>query len=95
MALSREEVRRVAELARLEFSDEEEARMADEMSRILDYVDKLEELDTSGVPPMSHVLDVTNVYREDEVERRIDQEQALEPAPESENGYFVVPKVID
>jgi aspartyl-tRNA(Asn)/glutamyl-tRNA(Gln) amidotransferase subunit C len=95
MALSREEVRRVAELARLEFSDEEEARMADEMSRILDYVDKLEELDTSGVPPMSHVLDVTNVYREDEVERRIDQEQALEPAPESENGYFVVPKVVD
>lgn len=95
MALSREEVRRVAELARLEFSDEEEARMADEMSRILDYVDKLEELDTSGVPPMSHVLDVTNVYRADEVERRIDQEQALEPAPESENGYFVVPKVVD
>jgi len=95
MALSREEVRRVAELARLEFSDEEEARMADEMSRILDYVDKLEELDTSGVPPMSHVLDVTNVYRTDEVERRIDQEQALEPAPESENGYFVVPKVVD
>jgi len=95
MALSREEVRRVAELARLEFSDEEEARMADEMSRILDYVDKLEELDTSGVPPMSHVLDVTNVYRTDEVERRIDQEQALEPAPESENGYFLVPKVVD
>jgi len=69
--------------------------MADEMSRILDYVEKLDELDTSGVPAMSHVLDVTNVYREDEVEERIDQEQALEPAPEAEQGYFVVPKVVD
>jgi len=69
--------------------------MAEEMSQILDYVEKLDELDTSGVPPMSHVLDVTNVYREDEVEERIDQEQALEPAPEGERGYFVVPKVVD
>jgi aspartyl-tRNA(Asn)/glutamyl-tRNA(Gln) amidotransferase subunit C len=95
MALSREDVRHVARLARLDFSDDEEARMADEMSQILDYVEKLDELDTSGVPPMSHVLDVTNVYREDEVEERIDQEQALEPAPEAEQGYFVVPKVVD
>lgn len=69
--------------------------MVEEMSQILDYVEKLDELDTSGVPPMSHVLDVTNVYREDEVEERIDQEQALEPAPEAEQGYFVVPKVVD
>ena len=69
--------------------------MAEEMSQILDYVEKLDELDTSGVPPMSHVLDVTNVYREDEVEERIDREQALEPAPEAEQGYFVVPKVVD
>jgi aspartyl-tRNA(Asn)/glutamyl-tRNA(Gln) amidotransferase subunit C len=95
MALSREDVRHVARLARLDFSDEEEARMAEEMSQILDYVEKLDELDTSGVPPMSHVLDVTNVYREDEVEERIDREQALEPAPEAEQGYFVVPKVVD
>jgi aspartyl-tRNA(Asn)/glutamyl-tRNA(Gln) amidotransferase subunit C len=95
MSLSREDVRHVARLARLDFSDEEEARMAEEMSQILDYVEKLDELDTSGVPPMSHVLDVTNVYREDEVEERIDQAQALEPAPEAERGYFMVPKVVD
>ena len=95
MALSREDVRHVARLARLDFSDEEEARMAEEMSQILDYVEKLDELDTSGVPPMSHVLDVTNVYREDEVEERIDREQALEPAPEAERGYFLVPRVVD
>jgi aspartyl-tRNA(Asn)/glutamyl-tRNA(Gln) amidotransferase subunit C len=94
MALSRDEVQHVAELARLSFSDEEEERMADEMSQILDHFEKLDELDTSGVPPMSHVLDVTNVFREDEIEERIDQEQALEPAPETDGGYFQVPKVV-
>jgi aspartyl-tRNA(Asn)/glutamyl-tRNA(Gln) amidotransferase subunit C len=95
MALSREDVRHVAELARLDFSDEEEARMAEEMSRILEYVEKLDELDTSGVPPMSHVLDVTNVYREDDIESRIDREQALEAAPDAEQGHFLVPRVVD
>lgn len=95
MALSREDVRHVATLARLDFSEEDEERMADEMSRILDYVDKLREVDTSGVPPMSHVLDVTNVFRADEIEERIDQEQALEPAPETDGAYFQVPKVIE
>ncbi len=95
MALSREDVRHVAELARLDFSEEKEAQMAEEMSQILDYVEKLDELDTSGVPPMSHVLDVTNVYRDDEIESRIDQEQALEPAPDTDGTYFQVPQVIE
>jgi len=95
MALSREDVRHVARLARLRFSDDEEERMAEELGQILDYVEKLDELDTSGVPPMSHVLDVTNVYREDKIEARTDQEHALEPAPETEGGYFQVPAVIE
>lgn len=95
MSLSRDDVQHVAQLARLSFSEEEQARMADEMSQILDYVEKLNELDTSGVPPMSHVLDVTNVYREDSIEARIDQEQALAPAPDSDGHYFRVPKVVD
>lgn len=69
--------------------------MAEELSQILDYVDKLNELDTSGVPPMSHVLDVTNVFRPDEVETRIDREQALEAAPEEDGEYVRVPKVIE
>lgn len=95
MALSRDDVRHVAKLARLEFSEEEEARMAEEMSQILEYVEKLNELDTSGVPPMSHVLEVKNVFRKDEIKSRIDQDQALEPAPEAEQGYFQVPKVVE
>lgn len=94
MPVSREEVRHVAQLARLDFSEEDEARMADELSQILEYVDKLNELDTSGVTPMSHVLDVTNVFRADEVKERIDRGEALEPAPEADDEYFQVPKVV-
>ncbi len=95
MSVSRDDVRHVAQLARLDFSAEEETQMADELSQILNYVDKLDELDTSGVPPMSHVLDVTNVFRADDVEERIDRAQALEPAPEADDEYFRVPKVIE
>ena len=95
MGLSREDVQHVAQLARLDFSEEEEARLAEEMSRILDYAEKLDELDTSGVPPMSHVLDVTNVFRDDDVESRIEQEQALKPAPETDGPYFRVPQVVE
>jgi aspartyl-tRNA(Asn)/glutamyl-tRNA(Gln) amidotransferase subunit C len=95
MAITRDDVRHVADLARLEFSDEEEERMTEELSQILDYAEKLEELDTSGVPPMSHVLDITNVFRADEIASRIDRDEALEPAPKAEQGYFRVPKVVD
>jgi aspartyl-tRNA(Asn)/glutamyl-tRNA(Gln) amidotransferase subunit C len=94
MSVSREEVRHIADLARLDFSEEGEEKMADELGDILDYVDKLNELDTSGVPPMSHVLDVTDVSRPDEVESRIDRDQALESAPDTDGTYFRVPKVI-
>ena len=95
MSVSRDDVRHMAQLARLDFSEDEEAQMADELSQILDYVDKLDELDTSGVPPMSHVLDVTNVFRPDAVEQRIDRAQALELAPEADDEYVRVPKVIE
>jgi len=95
MSVTRDDVRHVAQLARLDFSEEEESRMADELSEILGYVEKLDELDTSGVPPMSHVLDVTNVFRSDEVEERIDRGQALEPAPEADTEHFLVPQVVE
>lgn len=94
MSVSRDDVRHVAELARLSFTDEEEQRMADELSRILDYVNKLDELDTSGVSPMSHVLDVTNVVRPDEVKARIDRADALELAADTDGPHFRVPKVV-
>jgi len=95
MSITREDVRHVAALARLSFSDEEEERLTEELSQILEYVEKLDELDTSGVPPMSHVLDVANVVRPDEVTSRIDQADALEPAPEASDQFFQVPQVVE
>jgi aspartyl-tRNA(Asn)/glutamyl-tRNA(Gln) amidotransferase subunit C len=95
MSVTRDDVRHVARLARLDFSAEDEAQMAKELSQILGHVDKLDELDTSGVPPMSHVLDVTNVFRADEIEERIDRGQALEPAPDADEEHFLVPQVIE
>ena len=95
MSVTRDDVRHVAELARQSFSEEEEQRMADELSQILDYVEKLDELDTSGVSPMSHVLDVTNVVRPDTVSARIDRADALELAPDTDGPYVRVPKVVE
>lgn len=95
MAISVDEVRYIAQLARLEFSAEEEQVLAEQMSKILDYVAQLNELDTRDVPPMSHVLDLYNVLREDVVVQRITHEEALRNAPDADSDYFRVPKVIE
>ncbi len=95
MAVTTEQVRYIASLARLRFTEEEEARLAREMSEVLDYVAKLGELDVEGVPTMSHVLDMRNVFREDQAHARISHEEALRGAPEADASYFRVPKVIE
>ena len=95
MAVTVEQVRYIASLARLRFTEEEEVRLAKEMSDVLDYVAKLEELDTDGVPTMSHVLDMRNVFREDKEITRITHEEALKGAPDADAAYFRVPKVIE
>jgi aspartyl-tRNA(Asn)/glutamyl-tRNA(Gln) amidotransferase subunit C len=94
MSISVEDVRYIAGLARLRFAEEEEQRLAREMGAILDYVDQLNELDTTGVPPMAHVLDLYNVYRSDKASPRISREEALRNAPDADGEYFRVPKVI-
>jgi len=95
MSVSADEVRRIAELARLRLTEEEVSAMQSQMSRILDYMDKLNEIDTTGVPPMSHVLDLVNVLRADHLESRISREEGLKNAPDTDGTYFRVPKVID
>ncbi|NPA49524.1 MAG: Asp-tRNA(Asn)/Glu-tRNA(Gln) amidotransferase subunit GatC [Thermodesulfobacteria bacterium] len=94
MSITKEEVIHVAHLARLEFSEEELERFAEQLADILSYVEKLGELDTSNVEPTYHALKLTNVFREDEVKESLPTEEALANAPERENGFFVVPKVI-
>ncbi len=95
MSLTVEDVQYIASLARLRFSEAEQERLAREMSSILDYMAKLEELDTSDVEPMAHVLPLSNVYRPDAAAARITREEALRNAPDADEAFFRVPKVIE
>ncbi|MBI4279560.1 MAG: Asp-tRNA(Asn)/Glu-tRNA(Gln) amidotransferase subunit GatC [Armatimonadetes bacterium] len=88
------QVDHVARLARLELSDEERRRFAEQLGRILEHVAALDALDTSGVEPTSHVLPMTNVLREDQVTPSLPREVVLAEAREQEDGYFKVPRVI-
>ena len=82
-------------MAKLELSDQEKEDAKKDMGKMLDYIDKLNELDTSGVEPMSHVFPVNNVFREDVVINGDDRENILKNAPEEKDGAFVVPKTFD
>lgn len=90
-----ETIEYVGILAKLELSDEEKEQAKKDMGSMLDYIDKLNELDTSGVEPMSHVFPVNNVFREDVVTNGDDREAILANAPEEKDGSFVVPKTFD
>jgi aspartyl-tRNA(Asn)/glutamyl-tRNA(Gln) amidotransferase subunit C len=94
MAVTPEEVIKIANLAGLSFTSEEVDRLTHELNRILEYMDKLNELDTVGVEPLHHVLDMKNVFRQDEVRPSLPREQILSNAPDAVDGYFRVPKVI-
>jgi len=95
MELSEAEVRHVAALARLELSDDEVHSLAKDMNQILGYVAKLNELDTDGVEPTTHVVDMSTPYRDDEVSRTPAPQDAMANAPKAENNYFVVPSIIE
>ena len=89
--LDRAQVLHVARLARLELTDAEVEQMTTELSKVLDHIEKIRELDLEGVPPTSHVLDVVNVLRPDEPKPSLPVEVALESAPEPLEGGFGVP----
>lgn len=95
MALSIEDVRKVALLARLRLSDEETERMQQQLSSILDYMALLQEVDVSDVPPTAQVTDVVNVLRLDEVRPSLPVDEALSDAPAREGDYFQVKPVFD
>jgi len=94
MALTREEVSHVAHLARLSLRPEEIDLFTRQLNNILEYVAKLQELDTAGVLPLAHVIPIVNAFREDAVAPGLDREDALENAPAREEGSFLVPRVI-
>lgn len=90
MRLSHDEVRHVAELAKLRLSDEEVAEYAEQLSAILDYAERLQEVDTSHVPPTPYPLPLTNVLRDDESTDCLTNDEALANAPDSADGFFRV-----
>ncbi len=93
--ISDETIEYVGILAKLELSSEEKEQAKKDMGRMLDYIDKLNELDTAQVEPMSHIFPVQNVFREDVVENEDDRENMLKNAPESRDGAYVVPITVE
>jgi aspartyl-tRNA(Asn)/glutamyl-tRNA(Gln) amidotransferase subunit C len=95
MKITTKEVEYVAKLARLKLTEQEKDLFTQQLDSILDYMGKLNELDTEKVPPTSHVLPLKNVMREDEVKDSHLQEELLSNAPERDDNFFSVPKIID
>ena len=90
MTLSREQVRHVALLARLGLKEGEEDFYAEQLSRILEHIDRLSEVDTESIPPTAQVVEVRNVMRDDEPRPCLSQEAAIANAPEADGGFLVV-----
>jgi aspartyl-tRNA(Asn)/glutamyl-tRNA(Gln) amidotransferase subunit C len=90
MKLTRAQVQHVAQLARLGLTDEEMEALASELSSILEYIDQLEQLDTSSIAPTAQVGELVDVMREDEVKLSLDVEEALANAPSRDGNYFRV-----
>jgi aspartyl-tRNA(Asn)/glutamyl-tRNA(Gln) amidotransferase subunit C len=93
--ITREDVERTAELARLSLSDDEIEAMTQDLDRILDHVDQLQALDTEGIEPTAHAFPLATPLREDKAQPGIDPDLALANAPLREASAFVVPKVIE
>lgn len=95
MGVGRKELEYVAEMARIYLDEEEGEKLVGDLIRILGYVDKLKELEVSGVEPMFHPFEFPQRLRKDEVKVTLNQEEALSNAPDKKDGFFRVPKIID
>ena len=94
MAVTLKDVEHIATLARLSFSEEEKARLTEQMNEILRYMEQLNRLDTTDVEPLSHVIALSNVFREDVMRPSLPREEVLSNAPARTEEFFKVPKVI-
>ena len=95
MKLTPEEVTHIAELARLQLTEQELARYAEQLSDILDYAARLQSVDTSGISPTDRVINTGNVLRKDESRRGLSHKELLANAPETEKGQFKVPPILE
>lgn len=94
MSVTRKDVEHIAELARLKFNDSELESFTHDMNEILSYVEKLNELNTENVEPLSHPVEGVNAFREDKEQKSIPHDEALKNAPDKDEDFFKVPKVI-
>jgi len=94
MEITSEMIDRLANLARLKFSEEEKKELKTDLERMIEFVEKLKEVDTTDVEPLLHITNAVNVLREDEVKQIINKEEALLNAPLTDGNFFKVPKVI-
>lgn len=92
--ISKQDVEHVALLGRLELSEEEKELYTQQLNKILDAARALQELDTDNVPPTAHVLPIQNVFREDRIGNHLDSEKALVNAPDRDENFFKVPKIV-
>jgi aspartyl-tRNA(Asn)/glutamyl-tRNA(Gln) amidotransferase subunit C len=95
VALSREEVEKVALLGRLKLSDAELEKFTTQLNQIVGYVEQLQELNTEDVEPMAHPLPINNVFRADEVRPSVGADKALAGAPKHDNEFYLVPPVLE
>lgn len=95
MKITKDTIEHVANLARLNLTEEEKSKLTLDMEQIISYVDKLNELDTSKVKPTDHVIPISNVFREDEAKPSYQREKVLANAPSIEDGCFKVPKIVE
>ena len=92
--LEREDIKKIAHLSRISLSEEEIERQLQELSKIMEMMDLLKEINTDGVAPLNHVLNLENVFREDEVKASLPVEKVLANAPEEYDNMFRVPKIV-
>jgi aspartyl-tRNA(Asn)/glutamyl-tRNA(Gln) amidotransferase subunit C len=95
MQISKQEVEHVAKLARLDITESEKETFSKQLSSILTYIEELKSWDTTGVEPTATVLEQTNVLREDRARQSLVVEQVVMNAPDSDGGYFRVPKILE
>ena len=92
--IDREQVKKVAHLARLDITPEEEQQFTTQLNSILDYFEQLSELDTNNVPPTTRAIELSNITRRDRLKPFPDKEALIQAAPEPEGDYFRVPKIL-
>jgi len=94
MKITKEEIDKLAHLSRLELSEGESQKMVEDMTKVLGFVEKINELDLVDIEPLTHVTQEVNILRKDELVQEITHEEALKNAPDANSDYFKVPKVM-